>query len=249
MPHGRTLPSAIAISLLLALVAWGCSGADDDEGQPAAAQVVDAQRHLSTSGFRIDSASFQQKVRPYERIPSQHTCVGAGNTSPPLTWSEAPGATKSLALIAEDVDHHTGNWVHWVLYNIPAGTTELPEGISTSTGVLPDGTTQGTNDNKNIGYNGPCPPPNFTYIEEYAGGKKRDPPHQYFFRLYALDAELGLAPGATKADLLDAMEGHVLVQANTMGKYTRPLQLESTRAMKDELAQTAIAGATPTPTP
>ena len=246
MPRLRAFVSAGGLVVAFALIAWGCSGASDENasGQPAAAQG-DTQRHLSTSGFRVDSASFQEKVRPYVRIPPQHTCF-EGNTSPPLSWNQMPAGTKSLALIAEDVDHHTGDWVHWVLYNIPAEATALPEGISTSTEVLPDGTTQGTNDNRNIGYNGPCPPPNITFGSEHAG---IEPPHKYYFRLYALDADIGLAPGATKEELIGAMEGHILGQANTMGKYTRPLQLEGTQAMKDALTATVRAGRSPTPAP
>ena len=222
MSRLRTSISRVGIVLLLALIASGCSGADDG-GQAAAAQV-DAAKHLSTSGFRIDSASFQEKVRPYVRIPPQHTCV-EGHVSPPLSWYEIPEGTKSLALIAEDVDHHTGTWVHWVLYNIPADVTELPEGISTSTKVLPDGTTQGNNDSRKIGYNGPCPPL-IIQAKSSAHQVKVDPPHKYYFRLYALDAELSLPPGASKAELLEAMEGHILGQANTMGKYMRPLAKE-----------------------
>ena len=246
MAHIRTLGAALLLPL--ALVALACSSAGDEEasGQPAAAQV-DAARLLSTSGFRIDTASFQEKVRPFVRIPPQHTCL-EGDLSPALSWNETPPGTKSLALIAEDADHHTGNWVHWVLYNIPADATELPEGIPTSTSMLPDGTTQGTNDHKNIGYNGPCPPPNIQVWSSYHM-KQIDPPHRYYFRLYALDAELGLSPGATKVELLDAMKGHMLAQANTMGKYTRPLQLEGTREMKEALTQTAVAGPSPTPAP
>ena len=208
---------------------------------------MDAQRHLSTSGFRIDSVNFQEKVRPYARIPHNNTCYGK-NVSPALSWSEAPEATVSFALLAEDVDHLTGDWAHWVLYNIPADVTELPEGISTSTEVLPDGTTQGTNDNRNIGYNGPCPPPNITFVQNEAS-PGIDPPHRYYFRLYALDIDLGLAPGATNKKLMEAMQGHILGQANTMGKYTRPLEQERTQAVKQLLTQTAVAGPSPTPGP
>ena len=243
MLHLRTL--AFAAFVLLVLAASACSSADDAD-QPAASQVADPN-HLSTSGFRIDSPSFQEKVRPYVRIPLKHTCL-EDNESPPFSWSETPAGTQSLALIAEDTDHHTGDWVHWVLYNIPAGTTELPEGISTSTAVLPDGTTQGSNDSKNLGYNGPCPPPN---IQNYTSPNQLaiDPPHRYYFRLYALDVELSLTAGSTKAQLLDAMEGHILAQANTMGKYTRPLELEPTRELKQALTQKPGAGPSPTPTP
>ena len=207
--------------LILALVVSGCSGSGDE---PAPDQAAAAQQ-LSTSGFRIDSPKFQEKVRPFVRIPKENTCV-EGNLSPPLTWAEAPEGTQSFALISEDVDHETGNWVHWVLYNIPADVTELPEGISTSTQVLPDGTTQGINDEDQIGYYGPCPPPNvilfFSRSREAFG-----PPHRYFFRLYALDSQLGLAPGATRDELAKAMEGHILGQANTMGKFTQPVTLQS----------------------
>ena len=178
------------------------------------------------------------------RIPHKNTCYGE-NVSPPLSWSEAPEAAQSFALIAEDVGHHTGNWV---LYNIPSDATGLPEAIATSTEVLPDGTTQGNNDNKNIGYEGPCPPPNVT-SQQLESQPKVDPPHKNYFRLYALDGKLDLAPGATRDELVSAMEGHILGQADTMGKYTRPFELERDRAMRESLTQTAIAGPPPTPTP
>lgn len=231
------------VLLVFALAAWGCSGSDAD--QPAAAQV-DAAQHLSTSGFRVDSPNFQEKVRPFMRIPPQQTCF-EGNASPPLTWNELPAGTISLALIGEDADHHTGTWAHWVLYNIPADVTELAGGIPTSTEVLPDGTTQGLNDARNIGYEGPCPPP--TIIHKWDLTTRMDPPHRYYFRLYALDAELDLGPGASSAELLSAMEGHILGQANTMGKYTRPREVQGTFDVKQMLTQTAIAEASPTPTP
>ena len=248
MPHPRTLVSLSVMSFVLVLIVSGCSGSADEpeSGQPAAAQV-DVQKHLSTSGFRVDSTGFQEKVRPYDRIPHDNTCYGK-NVSPALSWSEAPEATVSFALLAEDVDHHTGDWVHWVLYNIPRDATGLPTGISTGTAVLLDGTTQGNNDNKSIGYNGPCPPPNITHVQNEAS-PGIDPPHRYFFRLYALDIELGLAPGATDKKLIEAMQGHILGQANTMGKYTRPLVQERAQEFKLNPTQTAIAGPSPTPGP
>ena len=241
MSRNSTLIAALVV--LLAFVAWGCSGSNDADDAAAAAQV-DAQKHLSTSGFRLDSASFQEKVRPYVRMPNDSTCYG-GNTSPALTWSDAPVGTVSLALIAEDVDHHTGDYVHWVLYNIPPGATELPEGISTSTEVLPDGTTQGTNDKRAIGYFGPCPPRSI--IHKWDMTKKIEPPHRYYFRLYALDTELSLGPGAKDEELMSAIEGHILAQANTMGKFTRPLEELGTSEFKDASKATAEAGASPTP--
>ena len=140
-----------------------------------------------------------------EPIPTRYTCDGA-DLSPPLAWSEVPQGTQSLALIADDPDAPMGTWVHWVLYGLPADTRELPEGVPAKETVL-DGARQGTNDFGRIGYGGPCPPPNG--------------PHRYFFKLFALDAEPELGPGATKDELLAAMRGHVLGGGQLMGLYRR----------------------------
>ena len=205
--------------LLLALVAWGCSGAGDESASdpPAAAQ------QQSGTSFQVTSPDFTE-IRPRRRIPIESTCYGA-HVSPALDWSDAPAGTESFALLVEDIDHSTGRWVHWVLYDIPADATGLTGGVPTSTDVLPDGTTQGTNDDKNIGYNGPCPPP-LVRIYHYSHADPKIPPHRYEFTVYALDAELGLPPGTTKAELVSAMEGHILAQAVTMGKYTTPAGLK-----------------------
>ncbi len=135
-------------------------------------------------------------------IPPQNTCDGA-NTSPALKWSSVPQGAKSLALIVDDPDAPSGDFVHWVLFNLPASQTSLPEGAgsSTSQGV------EGNNSFRKSGYNGPCPP--------------KGPAHRYFFRLYALDTLLNLKAGATKSDVEKAMQGHVLAQGQTMGKYGR----------------------------
>ena len=227
--------------LVLALVVTGCSGSDDPASDQAAAAQVDAAQHLLTSGFRIDSPKFQEKVRPFVRIPKENTCYGE-NLSPSLEWSEAPEGTQSFALIAEDVDHHTGIWVLWVVYNIPPESTGLAEGISTSTQVLPDGSLQGNNDNKSIGYYGTCPPLNIQSYYHRPSGAVGEPPHRNFFRLYALDGKLDLAPGATKDELLSAIDGRVLAKAETMGKYTTPrITRESVNASEGD--------PTPTPTP
>jgi len=141
-----------------------------------------------------------------EVIPTEHTGEGK-DSSPALKWAGTPEDTKSLALICDDPDAPVGDWVHWVIYAIPAGTTELSERVPTDK-TLASGAKQGTNDFKNIGYGGPMPP-------------KGHGPHRYFFKLYALDTELSLEPGATKKELLAAMEGHILGQAQLMGKYER----------------------------
>jgi Raf kinase inhibitor-like YbhB/YbcL family protein len=138
-------------------------------------------------------------------IPKKFTC-DAADVSPALTWANAPSGTESFALIADDPDAPVGTWTHWIAWDIPASSTGLPEGVPKQE-ALPDGTRQGRNDFKRIGYGGPCPPP----------GK----PHRYFFRLYALDAKLTLNPGATRHELERAMDGHVLARAEVIGKYGR----------------------------
>jgi Raf kinase inhibitor-like YbhB/YbcL family protein len=139
-----------------------------------------------------------------EMIPAKYTCDGA-DFSPSLEWSGSPAGTKSLALVCDDPDAPMGTWVHWVIYDIPPSATMLAEGI-TREKDLPGGGTQGINDFRKIGYGGPCPP----------GGT-----HRYFFRLYALDTMLGLKPGITKDQLLKAMRGHILAEAQLMGTYKR----------------------------
>jgi Raf kinase inhibitor-like YbhB/YbcL family protein len=138
-------------------------------------------------------------------IPAKYTCDDK-NVSPPLKWSGVPAGAKTLALIADDPDAPVGTWVHWVLYDLPATTTELAEDIAKSQYVSA-GAKQGLNDFRQLGYGGPCPPP----------GK----PHRYFFKLYALDTALELKPGVTKKDLERAMQNHVLAETQLMGTYKR----------------------------
>src|SRR5258708_8944318 len=118
----------------------------------------------------------------------------------------SPATTQGFALIMDDPDAPVGTWVHWVLYDLPANTRELTEGVAKQE-QLASGARQGRNDFGKIGYGGPCPPP----------GK----PHRYFFKLYALDAKLNLKAGASKADVEGAMKGRVLAQSELMGKYGR----------------------------
>ena len=140
-----------------------------------------------------------------EAIPRKFTCDGP-DVSPQLKWNEPPANTKSFALIMDDPDAPAGTWVHWVLYDLPADTGELPEGVRKQE-QLSSGARQGRNDFGKIGYGGPCPP----------AGKA----HRYFFKLYALDTKLNLKSGATKADLERAMKGRILAQAELIGRYGR----------------------------
>ncbi len=156
-------------------------------------QQIDASFVLTSSAFA-----------PGEPIPRKYTCDDADH-SPPLSWAGAPAATESFALIMDDPDAPVGTWVHWVIFNIPATTSSLPEAVPPQP-TLAGGTIQGTNSWRRIGYGGPCPP----------SGQ-----HRYFFKLYALDTSLELDSKATKSEVLSAMEGHILAQTELMGVYRR----------------------------
>lgn len=150
--------------------------------------------------MQLNSVAFKNG----ESIPRQFTCDGI-DISPPLEWSGVPKTAKTIAIICDDPDAPAGTWVHWVLYNLPADKIGLIENTPPDQ-TLVGGGMQGTNDFKKIGYGGPCPPSGT---------------HRYFFKLYALDGELPLKPGATKAEVEKAMAGHVVLQAELMGTYKR----------------------------
>ncbi len=191
---GKILALAIAVVLSVALAA-GCAG------KPSAQVTPAATKGPFVEGFRLTSPAFEQGGG----IPARYTCAGE-NVSPPLEWGEVPEGAKSLALICDDPDAPRGTFVHWVIFNIPPSAKGLAEGIPKEP-ELSDGSIQGRNDFGEIGYGGPCPPPG--------------PAHRYFFKLYALDTKLDLPPGATKAQVLQAMQGHVLAQTELMGRFAR----------------------------
>ena len=151
-------------------------------------------------GFILSSTAFTEGGP----IPQKYSCDGE-DISPPMQWTDPPEGTMSFALIADDPDAPVGTWVHWVLYNIPADARSLPEAFP-SDADLPDGSKNGENSWPRLGYGGPCPP----------GGT-----HRYFFKIYALDLILDLDARATKEQLLNAMEGHILAESELMGTYTR----------------------------
>jgi len=138
-------------------------------------------------------------------IPKKYTGDG-DDVSPPLAWSNPPKETKSFVLICDDPDAPRGTWVHWVLFDLPSDLRELEEAVPAE-GSLANGAKQGTNSFNNLGYGGPAPP--------------RGKPHRYCFKLFALDRAIGLATGATKEQVLGACKGHVLAEAQLMGKYQR----------------------------
>ncbi|HZO14495.1 MAG TPA: YbhB/YbcL family Raf kinase inhibitor-like protein [Polyangiaceae bacterium] len=152
--------------------------------------------------MKLESSAFRHEGT----VPKKHTCEGE-DVSPPLTWSELPHGTKTLALIVDDPDapdpqKPQRTWVHWVLYDIPANAKGIAQGATD----LPRGTRQGKNDWKTTGYGGPCPPI----------GR-----HRYFFKLFALDTTLGDRGELNKAELEKAMVGHILGKSQLMGTYQK----------------------------
>jgi Raf kinase inhibitor-like YbhB/YbcL family protein len=196
------------------MVLAGCqsqAGTPNHETRPGAAPAASAPavaKGAKPMKIELASSAFQEGTK----IPKQYSGEGQ-DLSPPLAWSGLPGGTRELALICDDPDAPSPEpWVHWVIYKIPPATAALPEGLpKTPTLQEPAGALQGKNSwpsGQTIGYRGPLPPP-------------KSGPHRYFFKLYALDAALNLAPGATKAALVKAMDGHVLGEGRLMGTYER----------------------------
>jgi Raf kinase inhibitor-like YbhB/YbcL family protein len=159
----------------------------------------DDMLNLTTTAFKASG-----------KIPKRHTCDGEG-VSPALAWSGAPDGTRAFALIMDDPDAPAGTWVHWVLYDLPPATKGLPEGLAGDPEVAGGGRhglCWGVDEFERVGYHGPCPPP-------------KDAPHRYSFRLYALKAPLGLKARATKFQVVEAMKGKVLAEAELIGRYGR----------------------------
>jgi len=179
---------------LVVVVLWigGCGGVPQAGGKGT---------NLSQGGqMKITSPAFAEG----EMIPKQYTCDGK-NVSPPLAWSDVPADVKSFAMIMDDPDASAGTWVHWVLFNLPAGQRSLSEGVL-AVKTLPGGGVQGTSSFRKYGYGGPCPP----------GGT-----HRYFFKLYALDGLLSLSNNATAKDLETAIRGRIVAETQLMGRYKR----------------------------
>jgi len=184
------------IVLVLAAAVPGSKAAPASKPRPARKEIP-----MSLS---LTSPAFKHQGG----IPRRHTCEGE-DVSPALSWTGAPEGTKSFALVVDDPDAPDPAapkvvWVHWVLYDIPAGTTSLGEALTAKS--LPKGTLEGLNDWKQTGWRGPCPPV----------GR-----HRYFHKLYALDVVLPDLHRPDKAALEKIMKGHVLAQAELIGTYQR----------------------------
>lgn len=195
-----------SLAALLALAACTAAGRDGETARAGdtAAAATTATTQEPAMSLTLTSTAFALGAE----IPTRFTCEGE-DVSPALSWSGAPAGTRSLALTVADPDAPDPkapklNYTHWVLYDIPADATGLPEGVASS--GLPAGTREGHNDWKRTGYGGPCPPI----------GR-----HRYFHRLYALDTLLGDLGAPTREQLERAMEGHVLATAELMGTYEK----------------------------
>ncbi|MCS7168328.1 MAG: YbhB/YbcL family Raf kinase inhibitor-like protein [Gemmatales bacterium] len=208
------LPKILGLVISVALV--GCANKPDAQKpdaqkamankpmQPAQGQADKSTGPGETSAkqFSLRSPAFgHMQIMPVE---FRHSDVGGKNESPPLEWTEPPAGTQSFVLLCLDPDAPGGEFVHWVLYNIPSDVRKLERNLGRSE-KLPNGALQGKNDFDEIGYDGPAPPP----------GK----PHRYVFRLYAVKTKLDLPPKATRADVEKAMQGHILAQAEWIGLY------------------------------
>lgn len=185
----RTVP--LWLPILLAAFETGCGG---------------RVRKPAIPSLELRSSSFVGDAIPskYQGAPENCPCNGK-DISPELSWTSPPGGTQSFALIVTDKDSPLWfNFVHWVLYDLPADKRELPEDIAKQ-GQLPDGSRQGQNGFDKIGYAGPCPPGHS--------------PHRYLFDLYALNTKLNLPPGVSKKQVVRAMAGHVLASSELVGTY------------------------------
>ncbi len=194
-----------AKTLLLSLLILGVLPHTKASAAPQARKKAKTIPQEAAMPLELKSTAFAANAA----IPKKHTCDGA-DLSPELSWSGVPKGTKSLALIMDDPDAPPGTWVHWVLYDLPPEVSKLSEGLPKKE-ALANGAKQGlcwgVEDFDRVGYYGPCPPPGS--------------PHRYFFKLYALDKVLGLPSRQTKAQVLKALEGHILAQAELVGIYKR----------------------------
>jgi Raf kinase inhibitor-like YbhB/YbcL family protein len=183
---------------LICLVMGGCGANPSAPPAPTAPfeAVSKSLKGDDTMTFELASSAFANG----EEIPTKYSCDGE-DVSPPLQWGEPPEGTQTLALIVDDPDAPVGVWDHWLLFNLPADLRALPEQAGP-----PPGSVGGKNSWGRTGYGGPCPPRGT---------------HRYFFKLHALDTTLDLPAGAGKAQLFQAMEGHILAQAELMGTYVR----------------------------
>lgn len=159
---------------------------------------ADIAGNTTVASMTVASSSFKNGGA----IPARFSCDGA-NVSPDIQWSTPPAGTKSIAIVVDDSDTPL-LFTHWLAYDIPASTHDIPEGASTPSTRLAHAV-EGTNNFGDVGYGGPCPPSGT---------------HHYNFRIYALDVDLTLPPGQNKDQLADAVQGHILAKGLITGVFS-----------------------------
>ena len=163
------------------------------------------------------------KFNETRRIPRRYSCTQE-DVSPPIAWDNVPEGTVSLALIVDSDQYPGPLWGHWVIWGIPSDATGITENIPKTPDVSAVGpnTMQGTNNEKKIGWAGPCPPTvELNFVQGHGGGPRKAA-YSYFFRLYALDIELTLGSETTKWDLLRAIDGHIISGGELVGEHVSP---------------------------
>jgi Raf kinase inhibitor-like YbhB/YbcL family protein len=189
-------------SLLIAMFFVSCAPAASTAAPIESPATGEPDSTEASMSLELTSHAFSNG----QSIPAKYACTGR-NISPALSWNEPPAGTQSFALIVDDPDAPMGTWVHWVLFNIPAGRRSLEEDLPvTGKNIDPEAIFVGKNSSGKIGYDGPCPPSGT---------------HRYYFKLYALDTLISLLPGATKEQVLREMEGHILAQGELMGTFSK----------------------------
>jgi len=186
---------------VLVVLATGFAGCDQRGQEIVASGEGEESMAVKTEEIRVSSEAFDNR----QAVPRKYTGQGK-DISPPLNWESGPKGTETFAIIVDDPDAPGKTWVHWVVYNIPGDVTSLPEGASPG-GQLPGEALEGRTDFGKNQYGGPMPP----------GGES----HRYYFKVYALDSAVDLGEGATKQELLDAMDGHVLANGQLVGTYKK----------------------------
>lgn len=192
----RVRQSLTTIAFFLVL---GAVNAPAQQQKQQAAAAPPSKFKLMTSAYTEGSM-----------IPTQYSCADPNAATPALQWSDAPTGTVSFAVILHDTDAAPGknsmDVTHWIFWNVPGSSTSVGAGVKPDTS--PDGIMQGKNVRNINGYQPPCPPPGAN-------------PHHYIFELYALDAKVDLPAGSARAELLKAMDGHVIGKATYVGIYGR----------------------------
>ena len=191
---------ALVATLLATVAATACAGSSDSGSKPSAPATSTPTASSSSAPVTITVTS--PAFADGSTIPVKYTCTASSPVSPPLAWSEVPSGTAELTLLVEDPDASSGGFVHWVVYGIPPGTRNLAEGS------LPGAAEQGANGRNQNQWQGPCPPVG-------------NVPHHYRFTLTAVSKPLGLAPGATAAQVKAAMAGSTVGQGLLVGLYGR----------------------------